>query len=84
MKEYTNPDPSFHETINIVDTSTPDNGDLISIADRQNLDNSLVLKNMVDELTGQVQESEELIEAKGAPVLIQEDAPSDTSALWVY
>lgn len=84
MKKYKNDNPEFYEEIDVVDENTPANGNLIALAAKQNHDNSLVLKNMVDELGEQVQESEELIEAKGAPVLIQEEAPSDISALWVY
>lgn len=51
MKDYSNNKPEFHATIQIVDTSTPDNGDNISLADRQNHDNTVVLKKMVDELS---------------------------------
>ena len=39
MKDYSNNKPEFHESIRIVDTTTPDNGDNISLADRQNHDN---------------------------------------------
>ena len=51
MKDYSNNKPEFHVSIQIVDTSTPDNGDNISLADRQNHDNTVVLKKMVDELS---------------------------------
>ncbi len=47
MKKYTNASPEFHDELDIVDTSTPDNGDNISLADRQNFDNSLILAERV-------------------------------------
>ena len=50
MKDYSNNKPVFHDTIQIVDTNTPDNGDSISLADRQNHDNTVVLKKQADEL----------------------------------
>ncbi len=52
MTEYTNNSPTFHSKIDIVDTSTPDNGDNISLADRQNFDNILVLAERIGDLTG--------------------------------
>lgn len=51
MKDYSSSKPEFHESIRIVDTTTPDNGDNISLADRQNHDNTVVLKKFVDGLT---------------------------------
>lgn len=50
MKEYTSSNPVFNEKIRVVDTSDPDNADLISIADKQNFENTLVLKNQADML----------------------------------
>ena len=51
MTKYTNQSPEFHDELDIVDTSTPDNGDNISLADRQNFDNILVLKANIGTLS---------------------------------
>ena len=51
MKDYTSTNPEFHDTIQIVDTSTPDNGDSISLADRQNFDNTMYLKKKAEDLS---------------------------------
>lgn len=50
MKDYTSTNPEFHDTIQIVDKVTPDNGDYISLADRQNFDNTVYLKKKADNL----------------------------------
>lgn len=50
MKKYTNDSPTFRSELDIVDTSTPDNGDNISLADRQNFDNILVLSKRIGTL----------------------------------
>ena len=58
MKDYSNSNPTFHDKITIVDTGTPDNGDSISLADRQNHDNTVVLKKSVDSLEKKAAELE--------------------------
>ena len=50
MTKYTNNAPTYHSELDIVDTSTPDNGDNISLADRQNFDNILVLAERIGTL----------------------------------
>lgn len=68
MKDYSNNKPEFHESIRIVDTTTPDNGDNISLADRQNHDNTVVLKKVVDGLTEKAEDLEKKtnsLESKG-------------------
>ena len=68
MKDYSNNKPEFHESIQIVDTSTPDNGDSISLADRQNHDNTVVLKKTIDSLSERAEALEQKttsLESKG-------------------
>ena len=68
MKDYSNNKPEFHESIQIVDTTTPDNGDSISLADRQNHDNTVVLKKTVDSLSERAEALEQKansLESKG-------------------
>lgn len=50
MKDYAVENPVFHDKIKIVDTDDPDHADYISLADRQNFENILVLKQNIEEI----------------------------------
>lgn len=95
MKDYSNPEPEFHNTIQIVDTSTPDNGDLISQADRQNHDNTVVNHEAIKGLEENKQDKKDALSKTGGTMignlafekgaaLILGTTPSDiVGAIWI-
>lgn len=48
MKDHTNINPAFSEIIKILETTDPEHADLINIPIKQLLQNTLVLKKLVD------------------------------------
>lgn len=52
MKDYTNSNPQFSETIRVVENTDPAYGDNIALASKQLLQNSLVNRNTISSLFG--------------------------------
>lgn len=77
MKKYTNDSPTFRSELDIVDTSTPDNGDNISLADRQNFDNILVLSKRIGTLNSLSTEAKTSLVAAINEIFTKADGATD-------